>query len=177
MSNYIVHPEHINVMLWAGMQIGRYRGRPIEWKENPGELNSTLTDVLEPPVADYVGQMLLEANQHAVEGAEPLIYAYRPPAHKGWSLLEVLAAIECYEAQTRRRKGWPRTPAHAFCRALELAVLRQLVRQLPSTGGSPNYHLTDQSTPSEREDIANFPVPGDPEHILWAVVRRRRVGR
>lgn len=177
MNNYIVHPEHINVMLWAGMRIGRYRGKPIEWKEDPAEFDSTVTDVLERPVADYVGQMLLDANRRAVQDDGPLIYAYSPPAHDRWSLLEVLAAIECYEAQTQRLTGWHRTPAHAFCRALELAVHRQLVRQLPSAGRSPNYHLTDESTPSERADIACFPVPGDPEPVLWAMVRRRRVGR
>lgn len=172
MKKFVVHPEHINVMLWAGMEIGNYRGRPITWKENPTDRFSPVTDILEAPVADYVGQMLLDENRRAVGESEPLIYVYRRPAHRHWSLLEVLSAIECYETQNIRDKHWRRSVAHAFCRELERAVLHEIVRQLPNAGRTPAWHLTDDSTPTDSQDIAAFPVPIDPGPVLWGVVRR-----
>lgn len=161
MNNYVVDPEHINVMLWAGMHIGGHRGRMLEWKENPGDLLSSITDILEPATVNYVGQMLLDTNKRAAKDVEPHVFGYRDPAHP-WSLPDVLAAIDCYEAQTRQLRHWPRTAAHAFCRSLERAVLRELVGQLPSAARTKSYHITAACTPSQSAENAPHPVPIDP---------------
>ncbi len=167
MRNYLVDPEHLNVMLWAGMSIGIHRGAAVQWKEFPTDPHSVVTDVLEPPTVNYVGQMLLDANAKAVGDTEPRVYGYRPPAQPDWSLLEVLAAIQCYETQSRHLSGWYQTRAHAFCRALELAVLRQMVRELPSQGRTANYHLTAESVPSDDLESRSFPVPQGRIPAIW----------
>ena len=57
MSAFIVHPEHINVLLWAGLQHVGHSG-PLRWAfANPTEIQE-----LHPANASHVGQMLLEEN-------------------------------------------------------------------------------------------------------------------
>ena len=61
MSAFIVHPEHINVLIWAGLRHLR-GGAPLGWVfGNP-------TDVAEltPENATSVGRMLLEENTAGV---------------------------------------------------------------------------------------------------------------
>jgi len=100
MSAFIIHPEHINVLIWTGLHHLR-GGAPLRW------LFGNPTDVAEPTAenATSVGRMLLEENtasvnhlyreRHEISGAR---YTYRQPHHTGWSLPELLNALHCYQA-------------------------------------------------------------------------------
>jgi hypothetical protein len=84
MSAFIVDPEHINVLIWAGLQ--HVPGSaPLRWRfGNPTDLAE-----LTPATATHVGRMLLEENTASVNHlynehhAPNLTYTYRPPpAHE-----------------------------------------------------------------------------------------------
>jgi hypothetical protein len=101
MSAFIIHPEHINVLIWAGLHHLR-GGAPLRW------LFGNPTDVAELTAenATSVGRMLLEENTASVNHLHRehhdinTSYTYRQPSHTGWSLPELLNA--CTATNSRR---------------------------------------------------------------------------
>ena len=80
MSAFIVDPEHINVLIWAGLQ--HVPGSaPLRWRfGNPTDLAE-----LTPATATHVGRMLLEENTASVnhlynEHHAPPPHLHLPPA-------------------------------------------------------------------------------------------------
>ncbi|WP_062899321.1 hypothetical protein [Mycobacterium avium] len=62
MSAYVVHAEHINVLLWAGRYGFRRPCGNLTWYyDNPTRVNQLTDDNL-----DQVGQMLVDANTASV---------------------------------------------------------------------------------------------------------------
>lgn len=125
MSAFLVDPEHIHVMIWAGME-RRYGGRysPLSWYwGNPGERG-----ILDHQSADAVGQMLLDANAASVntryEEDNAYVYQYQRPQYRTWQPVELLKAIDCYEYQACEVRDWPASQAYAFCQSLRKAVIR-----------------------------------------------------
>ena len=87
MSAFIVDPEHINVLIWAGLQ--HVPGSaPLRWRFG----NTTDLAELTPATATHVGRMLLEENTASVNHlynehhAPNLTYTYRHPRHTSWSI-------------------------------------------------------------------------------------------
>ena len=61
MSAFIVHPEHINVLIWTGLQRVGHSG-PLRWHfDNPTDIRE-----LTPGNATQVGRMLLDENTASV---------------------------------------------------------------------------------------------------------------
>ena len=61
MSAFIVHSEHINVLIWAGLQRVGHSG-PLRWHfENPTDIRE-----LTPGNATHAGRMLLDENTASV---------------------------------------------------------------------------------------------------------------
>jgi hypothetical protein len=144
MSADLVDPEHIHVMLWAGME-RRYGGRcsPLSWYwGNPDERG-----VLDHQSADAVGQMLLDANAASVNARydedNAYVCQYQRPRYRSWQPVELLKAIECYEYQACEVHDWPQTQAYAFCQALRKAVIRGIADY--SDAGT--WSITSSSTP------------------------------
>ena len=82
MSAFIVHPEHINVLIWAGLHHLR-GGAPLHWRFGDP------TDVakLTPENPTSIGRMLLEENTTSVNHLHRehhdinTSYTYRHPRH------------------------------------------------------------------------------------------------
>ena len=134
MTAFVVHPEHINVLLWAGLKDPRLGA--LRW-DHPNT-NPTNSTELQPETASETGQMLLDINIAAVshlynEPAEPQHYTYRPPRHRHWTNVELLKALHCYQYQADEHPDWHNTQARAFCRALE----KRLIYRLPGYNEGP----------------------------------------
>jgi hypothetical protein len=140
MSAFIIHPEHINVLIWAGLH--HLRG---------GWLFGNPTDVAELTAenATSVGRMLLEENTASVNHLHRehhdinTSYTYRQPSHTGWSLPELLNALHCYQLQAGEHPGWETGQGHAFCQALQ----QRLIHLLPGYADAP-WAITDTSVPA-----------------------------
>jgi len=143
MSAFVVHPEHIHVLLWAASRPVGHDG-PLQWHfDNPTKVDHLTRDRL-----DGVGQMLLDANVASVnyrygEDDESLAYVYRPPQHSTWTAPELLNAVHCYEYQACERPDWQASEAHAFCRALE----HRLIQSLPGYDDGP-WSITPTDVPA-----------------------------
>jgi hypothetical protein len=143
MSAFVVHPEHINVLLWAGLKDPRLGA--LRW-DHGHPTNST---DLQPESATSIGQMLLTENVKSVNHADgadlsaPVAYTYRPPQERGWSNVELLNALHCYQYQACEHPQWNSSEAHAFCRALE----RRLIHRLPGYTDGP-WAITRSSVPA-----------------------------
>jgi hypothetical protein len=61
MRAFIVHPEHINVLIWAGLQRVGHSGPPRWHFDNPTDIRE-----LTPGNATHVGRMLLDENTASV---------------------------------------------------------------------------------------------------------------
>ena len=129
MSSFLVSGAHIDLILWAAQHLVVRGRRPIRWEHNGlHDLNYLGPDV--------TGQMLVTANSAAVKAGlrnkaladslDTSVYVYRPPLDRGWSVVEALKALHCYEYQACDAPDWETTEAHAFCRALEHALIASL---------------------------------------------------
>ena len=144
MSAFIVHPEHINVLIWAGLY--HLRGNaPLRWGfGNPSDVAE-----LTPDNATHVGRILLEENTASVNYRYnehhdiASSYTYRQPRHTGWSLPELLNAVHCYQHQACEHPGWETGQAHAFCESLQ----RRLIHLLPGYANGP-WAITNTSVPA-----------------------------
>lgn len=144
MSAFVVHPEHINVLIWAGLHHLRSHA-PLRWGfGNPSDIAELTLDN-----ATAVGRILLEANTASVNHLYDELhdnvaarYTYRQPRHTGWSLPELLNALHCYEHQTCEHPGWNTSQAHAFCQALQ----QRLIHLLPGYTDGP-WAITTTSAP------------------------------
>ncbi len=142
MSAFIVANEHIALMISACQQLDVPARRPIRW-QHQGNLYDLRTSG-----ATTVGQMLLDANAASVAAAAdvdsltPPPYTHRSTLHRGWTAVEVLKAIHCYQYQSCDSPEWESTQAHAFCRALEYA----LITSLPGYARAP-WSISAATTP------------------------------
>jgi hypothetical protein len=138
MSAFIIHPEHINVLIWTGLHHLR-GGARLRW------LFGNPTDVAELTAenATSVGRMLLEENTASVNHLHRehhdinTSYTYRQPSHTGWSLPELLNALHCYQLQAGEHPGWETGQAHAFCQAFVALGAADNVQQTRLAG--PTY--------------------------------------
>jgi hypothetical protein len=144
MSAFIVHPEHINVLIWAGQHHLR-GGARLRWVfGNPTDLAELTAEN-----ATSVGRMLLEENTASVNHLHRkhhdinTSYTYHQPRHTGWSLPELLNALHCYQHQAGEHPSWETGQAHAFCQALQ----HRLIHLLPGYADAP-WAITDTSVPA-----------------------------
>jgi hypothetical protein len=144
MSAFIVHPEHINVLLWAGLQRVGHSG-PLRWAfGNPSRIQE-----LHPANASQVGRMLLEENiasvNHLYNETTDVSanYTYRHPRQTGWSIPELLNALHCYQHQACEHPCWDSSEAHAFSDALQ----QRLIHRLPGYTAGP-WGISTTSTPA-----------------------------
>ena len=143
MSAFVVHPEHINVLLWAGLKDPRLGA--LRWEH----MRPTHSTELQPETATEIGQILLDENVKSVNhsyGTEmytPKLYTYRPPLQRGWTNVELLNALHCYQYQASEHPDWESSQAYAFCQALE----RRLIRRLPGYSDGP-WAIGPESLPA-----------------------------
>ncbi|ART74333.1 hypothetical protein BTO20_37560 (plasmid) [Mycobacterium dioxanotrophicus] len=140
MTAFVVHVEHIHVLLWAGLRDPRLGA--LRWN------TATVAGELQPETASTVGQMLLDENIASVahlhnEPPAPEIYKYRPPAQRGWTNVELLNALHCYRYQSCEHPDWEGSEAQAFTEALEA----RLIHRLPGYSSGP-WAITPSSVPS-----------------------------
>ncbi|WP_084253603.1 hypothetical protein [Mycobacterium avium] len=126
MTAFVVHPEHINVLIWAGLQRAVGAG-PLSWYYG----NPSWRGVLEPDTATDVGQMLLaenvaSVNHYSTEQQDKVNYTYRTPIQTAWTTPELLNALHCYRYQASDRPDWKTSQACAFVDALESRLIRRL---------------------------------------------------
>lgn len=143
MSAYLVDPEHLHVMLWAGMERRYTRYGPLSWCWG----NPTDRAQLDHHSADAVGQMLLDANAASVntryEEDNAYVYQYQRPRYRSWEPVELLKAIDCYEYQACEVRDWPETQAFWFCQSLRKAIIRGIA----DYSDANTWDLTTSSMP------------------------------
>lgn len=146
MSSFLVEHEHINVLLWAGLQQPRLGA--LRWHFG----NPRFEGELQPETANAVGQMLLDSNatgvNHLYDTTDPVetfveTYTYRPPRHRSWSTPELLNALTCYEYQACEHPNWEGSQARAFVEALR----HRLISRLPGYSTGP-WAITPTSVPA-----------------------------
>lgn len=131
MSAFVVHPEHINVLLWGALRAAK--GRLCWFYGNPTRMGE-LTDT----TATTIGQMLLDANVasvnylYTVEQAVA-VYRYAVPRRREWSTVEILKALACYQYQACEAPDWEGSYAQTLCRTME----RELILELPGWSEGP----------------------------------------
>lgn len=144
----LIDPEHINVMIWAGLWIeDALGGQSLCWPVVADD--GTVIDLarLTRGNADTVGQMLVNTNTRAVNDDNGLddfyIYSYTEPVRREWSIVEILKAIQFYERQNAINDNWHRCDAYYFCQILKSALIHQLSGWL----GAPE-HITSATMPA-----------------------------
>ena len=129
-DTYLVEPEHLHVMLWAGLWLGHIDAEPVFWPVLDQAGAMAHRDELTHATLDRIGQMLVDANAAAVNAVhgrdECYVYGYHDPRHAQWSTVEVLKAIHVYEWQCAPDPGWLYSPAFLFCRGLTERVIHYL---------------------------------------------------
>ena len=135
MASFVVHPEHINVLIWAGLHRVVGAG-PLAWYYG----NPDWRGVLEDDTATEVGQMLLDenvasANHYNTEQQDRVTYTYRRPIQQAWTTAELLNALHCYRYQASDRPDWKTSQACAFVEALEARLIRRLPGYLEGPWG------------------------------------------
>lgn len=144
MSAYLVGPEHISILLWAGHEGFHRPGHKLTWEfDNPTRVHQLTEDNL-----TSVGQMLVDANNASVnyrysEALQPYEYRYTRPRLTSWSLVEILKTLECYEYHAGEPRNWRTSEAYAFCRALQT----QLGHAIPGYDNAP-WGITATSRPA-----------------------------
>lgn len=141
MSVWMVDFEHINVLVWAGLQREYAPHGTLNWYWG----SPTRVGTLDYGTTAVVGQMLVRANTDSLKARYgddddlnndlPLFetYSYRQPRFASWSRAEILKAIHCFEYQSCEVPDWRDTEAFAFCRSLEAGI----VCSLPGYGTAP----------------------------------------
>lgn len=144
MSAFLVDPEHINVLIHAGMdrQYGAKYGAMSWYFGNPLDRQQLLCEN-----ADAVGQMLLDANAASVNcryaEENSYVYSYIRPQAIDWAPVELLKAIACYEYQSCEVRDWQGSAAWAFCQSLT----KSIIRALPGWDGADTWEITIHSRP------------------------------
>ncbi|MCA4741556.1 hypothetical protein QRB41_27545 [Mycobacterium avium subsp. hominissuis] len=142
----LVHPEHINVLIWAGLWLGQAQGVTLQWSTCT-EQGQWVTKYLTPQTADSVGQMLVDTNTRAVNtqyGRDDMyVFSYQPPRRHEWGIVEILKAIDYYEHQGAQNDDWPYSEAFFFC----FALTAMAIQQLPGYRQAP-WHITPATPPA-----------------------------
>ncbi|MEN4460901.1 hypothetical protein VXE65_02590 [Mycolicibacterium conceptionense] len=147
-TTVLVDPEHINVMIWAGLWLKEAQhNEPLAWPvlDELGQHRHLAT--LDNATADATGQMLLDTNARAVnneQGRDQLyVYSYTPPRYRNWQVIEILRAIDFYTYQGAALDYWIYSEAYFFSSVLA----SRLVQQMPGyLSAAP--HITTQTQPA-----------------------------
>lgn len=143
----LLHPEHINVLIWAGIWLGDVQNAALEWSCHDDATEQWATRQLTRETADVIGQMLVDTNVRAVNkehGRDELyVYSYEPPRHHEWQIVEVLKAIDFYEYQGAQNADWPYSDAFYFCFALRARA----IAHMPGYSAAP-WHITTETAPA-----------------------------
>ncbi len=121
MSANMVDPEHINVLIWAGLpRVGEYTMR--FGREN---INGTFEQFeLREGIETTAGQLLVDANAESVdtlhgdESDARYIYEYTRPIDRLWSPMELLSALNGFEYQACEAESWQHSAARQLCHDL-----------------------------------------------------------
>jgi hypothetical protein len=142
----LLDPEHIHVLVWAGIWLGEAQQLILEWS-HCDDADKWTTRYLARDTADEVGQMLVDTNAHAVNKErctdEQYVYSYEPPQHHEWQIVEILKAIDFYEYQGAQNDDWPYSQAFYFCFALRARAIRHMPGYLTAP-----WHITAATTPA-----------------------------
>lgn len=143
----LVHPEHVNVLIWAGIWLGDAQHLVLQWSYCDEATGQWITQQLTRETADAVGQMLVDTNARAVNNEhgkdDVYVYSYQPPQHHEWQIVEVLKAIDFYEYQGAQNDDWPYSAAFYFCYALRARA----IAQIPGYRAAA-WHITTETTPA-----------------------------
>ncbi len=154
MSADLVDPEHIHVLIHAGLP---RLGHVLRWQTTDPSEPTTSNGIgqvpgyryreLRPATADRVGQILTDANATSLntlyQRDDAYIYSYTRPTHTTWSPIEILCALDGYAYQACETHGWTDSEAYAFCDALRHAI----IRRLPDYDRAPTWMITTDSVP------------------------------
>lgn len=143
----LVHPEHINVLIWSGIWLGEAQNFVLQWSHRDETSGQWTTRHLSRETADAVGQMLVDSNTSAVNkehGKDDVyVYSYRPPQHHEWQIVEVLKAIDFYEYQGAHNDDWPYSSAFYFCYSLRARAISHLPGYYTAA-----WHITGTTAPA-----------------------------
>ncbi|WP_020109754.1 hypothetical protein [Nocardia sp. 348MFTsu5.1] len=148
MSAELVDPEHIHVLVTAGLP---RRGDVLHWRTDdttePTPLNGLFRSgpdrrrALRPETANAVGQMLVDANAASMNRAynedNAYIYDYRRP-RRAWDPVELFKAIDGYEYQACEVDDWETSEAHRYCASLR----ETLIARLPGYSEATTWLIT-----------------------------------
>lgn len=132
MSAFMVHEEHINVMVWAATELASSSdtGPVFHYSPAPGvygvRVSSTDRDSM-----TRAGQMLVDANAESMaarygEHDHGYAYTYTRPKRADWRPVDILKAISCYEYQACETGDFEASEAGRFCDAMRRGLLRRL---------------------------------------------------
>lgn len=139
MSAYIVHSEHIRVLVWAGLNYSR-PGSPMTWHvpdpENAVSPETVHTSFgthyrqLTHETAEAVGQILLDENvrsvNHRYNEDEGYVYEHAAPEDRRWTPAEILKAIDCYEYQACETREWTASEAYSIITGLRSTLIHTM---------------------------------------------------
>ena len=148
MSCHMVDAEHIHVLIWAAIHAAGPRESTMHlWTlEEPTDTNAVHTSrpynvrILSPGTETPVGQMLVDANAESVRahqgdaalgGDVGFVYAYELPRDRNWSPVEILSALNGYQAC--ESDEWQGGEAKHFCDLLR----RRIEARLPGASDGP----------------------------------------
>jgi len=168
MSVLLVNPEHIHVLIRAGLP---HAGIVLRWTADDTatptqangltEPNGTRYRELRSTSADAVGQMLVDANAASIAASwgedRAYVYSYRHPRRSEWSQVEILKAIDGYAHQASETPGWSTSEAARFCDALRHLT----IRRLPDYDRAPSWLIDEDLIPlavSRAELAARHPI-------------------
>lgn len=149
----LVDPEHLHVLIHAGLPRGAFVLRWTTPNTTPPSVSNGITEPngtryreLRPATVDAVGQMLLDANAASIAaswgGENTYVYSYQQPRAE-WSPVEILRAINGYTHQACETETWPTSEAARFC-----AALRDMtIRRLPDYDRGPSWLITADAVP------------------------------
>ncbi|WP_157680456.1 hypothetical protein [Mycobacterium dioxanotrophicus] len=142
----LVEPEHINVMIWAGLWIKAAQyNEPLQWPVLDEHGEPLYLNMLEQHTADSVGQMLLDTNAAAVNSEHgrnnAYVYSYAEPQYCNWQVIEILRAIDFYTFQCAQLENWIYTEAYFLCSVLASRLVQQIPGYLTA---APHITATTQ---------------------------------
>lgn len=149
MSAYMVHEEHINVMVWAATNLAAPRGSGPVFSYIPGPgAHPEKISRLDRDSLTRAGQMLVDANAASIRARYDEeaagIYTYTRPKRTDWTAVDVLSALSCYEYQACETGTFETSEAGRFCEALR----RGLISRLPGMDAAP-WGIGPDTTPTD----------------------------
>lgn len=138
MSAYMVHEEHINVMIWAAVELASPRDTGPVFRYADAMGNTQQLSSLDAGSMTRAGQMLVEANAESMaarygEHDHSYPYQYQRPKRTDWTAVDVLGALSCYEYQACETGTFETSEAGRFCEALR----NGLINRLPGMNTAP----------------------------------------